>query len=250
MPRRARLCIEGFPLHIIQRGNNKSACFFSDADRILYLDLLREISMRHGCAVHAYVLMTNHVHLLLTPHEKVSASLLMKNLGQRFVQFINRKHVRTGSLWEGRFRSSVVDSATYLLTCQRYIESNPVRAAMVGGPADYPWSSYGTNALGEPSQLVVPHDGYLRLGNDDESRLVAYRRLFGVPLDQSELEKIRNAANGGFALGSKAFLERLERATGSRVSRGIPGRPRRKDDEAQTTLSRLEEKRGLSPVLV
>ncbi len=246
MPRCARFCIEGVPLHIIQRGNNKSACFFCDSDRRLYLGLLRELAPEHDCSVHAYVLMTNHVHLLLTPQRKSSASLLMKNLGQRFVQFINRTHGRSGSMWEGRFRSSIVDSATYLLTCYRYIELNPVRAGMVRGPADYPWSSYRANALGEPSNVLDPHACYRRLGADEPARLAVYRSLFETALDDADLKAIREAVNAGLPLGTKAFVETIARATGRRTSAGVAGRPRQ--NRGQTPISHLAENRGLSPV--
>jgi len=142
MPRRARLVAPGIPLHIIQRGNNRQACFFHDDDYSLYLDWLLDYSELAGCTMHAYVLMTNHVHLLLTPGTKESAGLLMKRLGQRYVQYVNRTYRRSGTLWEGRFRSCIAQEDIYLLICQRYIELNPVRAGMVRYPADYRWSSY------------------------------------------------------------------------------------------------------------
>ncbi len=128
MPRRARLAIAGIPWHIIQRGNNRSACFYDDVDYRKYLDLLEEQAHKHGCLVHAYALMTNHVHLLVTPERKDSAALMMKNLGQRYVQYINRTYCRSGTLWEGRFRSCLAQSEAYVLACYRYIELNPVRA--------------------------------------------------------------------------------------------------------------------------
>src|SRR5258706_3286643 len=163
MPRHARLRIAGHPLHIIQRGVNRAACFAGDSDRILYLALLEELAGQQACAIHAYVLMTNHVHLLLSGDRSDAPSALMKHLGQRYVQTFNRKHGRTGSLWEGRFRSSIVDSDGYLLRCQRYIEMNPIRAGMVTRPDDYPWSSYASNANGAPSTILSPHWLYLSL---------------------------------------------------------------------------------------
>ena len=157
MPRRARLRIADAPLHIIQRGNNRNACFFADYDYGCYLHHLGELAARHACAIHAYVLMTNHVHLLLTPRGPDGASLLMKHLGQRYVQYVNRVYKRSGTLWEGRFRSSIVQAETYLLRCLRYIELNPVRAGMVDSPGAYRWSSFRANALGERNPLLTPH---------------------------------------------------------------------------------------------
>src|SRR4051812_23176241 len=142
MPRRARLSLPNIPWHIIQRGNNRAVCFAAEADYRRYLDELAELSKRFGCAVHAYALMTNHVHLLLTPDEAEGPGLLMKHLGQRYVQHVNRAYGRSGTLWEGRFRSCLTQSEDYLLACQRYIELNPVRAGMVRHPRDYRWSSY------------------------------------------------------------------------------------------------------------
>jgi len=163
--------------------------------------------------------MTNHVHLLVTPHERDSLSELMRKLGQRYVQHFNRVHRRTGTLWEGRFRSCLVDSQNYFLRCHRYIELNPVRAGMARRPSEYPWSSYGTNGLGEYSSLVEPHPTYLALGRDPAQRRTAYRHLFKAEITNAELEEIRVAANSGFALGSKAFIAELERISGRRPVR-------------------------------
>lgn len=142
MPRRPRLALPGIPLHLIQRGNNRQACFFAEDDYRIYLDWLTEYASKSGCRVHAYVLMTNHVHLLVSADSTTAPGALMKALGQRYVQYVNRTYLRSGTLWEGRYRSCPVDQEAYLLACQRYIELNPVRAAMVRHPADYPWSSY------------------------------------------------------------------------------------------------------------
>ena len=142
MPRRARLSLPGVPWHIIQRGNNRSVCFHAEDDYQFYLHYLKEFADKFGCALHAYVLMTNHVHLLLTPARDDSAALMMKHLGQRYVQYVNRTYRRSGTLWEGRFRSCLTQSEDYVLACYRYIELNPVRAGMVLKPQDYRWSSY------------------------------------------------------------------------------------------------------------
>ena len=164
MPRRPRLSLAGIPWHIIQRGNNRSACFYADDDYRKYLDTLKEQAIKFDCAIHAYALMTNHVHLLLTPARQDSAALLMKHLGQRYVQYINRCYRRSGTLWEGRFRSCLTQSEDYVLACYRYIELNPVRANMVQCPGDYPWSSYRANGDGRANPLLTPHAEYLRLG--------------------------------------------------------------------------------------
>jgi putative transposase len=225
MPRRARLRLAGRALHLIQRGNNRTACFNAEEDYALYLHHLAEQAEKFGCAVHAYVLMTNHVHLLLTPLTADAPSLLMKHLGQRYVQYINRTYRRSGTLWEGRFRSSIVQDQHYLLRCQRYIELNPVRANMVQHPRDYPWSSYCANAEARPSKLLTPHDEYLALGSHDEQRRAAYRALFQFALDPRSVKEIRLAVNGGFALGGTRFKAEIAAALACRVERGIAGRP-------------------------
>ena len=219
MPRRARLRFPGLPLHIIQRGNNRGPCFVEDADRLVYLSLLEERAAQFECAVHAYVLMSNHVHLLVTPDAEAGASLMMKHVGQEYVQYVNRTHERTGSLWEGRFRSSLVDTEQYFLRCQRYIELNPVRAGMARSPGEYPWSSYRTNAWGTASTLVTPHPCYLSLGTNEAARASAYEAEFGTSLTEVQLEEIRRAANGGFVLGGDAFVERIAEALGRPAAR-------------------------------
>jgi putative transposase len=231
MPRRPRIIISGIPLHIIQRGNNRQACFFADDDYSFYLDWLQEYSFRSGCAVHAYAIMTNHVHLLLTPKNKESAGNLMKNLGQRYVQYINRTYKRSGTLWEGRFRSSVIQQDAYLLTCQRYIEMNPVRAGMVNHPGEYKWSSYQTNGQGHPSALITCHSIYHDLGVDAAERTAAYRELFRHELEPREVDRIRKATNGNFALGSSRFQEEISSMLGRRVVPGRAGRPRKEKDQ-------------------
>ena len=227
MPRRARLRVAGLPLHLIQRGNNRSVCFYADEDYSLYLHYLEELSRKFRCAVHAYVLMTNHVHLLLTPSRKDGPSLLMKHLGQRYVQYVNRTYRRSGTLWEGRFRSSIVQEQGYLLRCYRYIELNPLRAGMVRHPRDYGWSSYSSNGEGKRSRLLKPHEEYLALGEQEDERLAAYRALFGPELDAKEVEEIRLAVNGGFALGNERFKAEIAAMLGQRAGPGISGRPRK-----------------------
>lgn len=226
MPRRSRIIVPGIPLHIIQRGNNRQSCFFTDEDCQVYLDWLQEYGEKTGNTIHAYVLMTNHVHLLLTPKNRESAGNLMKNLGQRYVQYVNRTYNRTGTLWEGRFRSSVVDQQKYLFICQRYIEMNPVRAGLVINPGEYRWSSYRVNGLGEKSTMLAPHELYQSLGLEDSERQAAYREFFRHELESGELHKIRKATNGNFALGSKRFTRELSEMLGCRVTPGKAGRPK------------------------
>ncbi len=224
MPRQVRVWIPELPLHVIQRGNDKRACFRESRDFRVYLALLDELSPLHGCEVHAYVLMTNHVHLLLTPARADSLSMLMKNLGQRFVQYVNRKYERSGALFEGRFRSCIVDSDGYLLACYRYIEMNPVRAGMVDRPGDYPWSSYRTNAEGAPSDFIVPHPLYLGLAPKSDERLSRYRSLFEVEENPGLLGQIRDALNSGRALARDSFLASLDDVSRRTVTRRPRGR--------------------------
>ncbi|MDP2883362.1 MAG: transposase [Azonexus sp.] len=217
-------------MHIIQRGNNRQACFFADEDYRFYLEWLAEYAAKTGCQIHAYALMTNHVHLLLSGAAASSAGDLMKALGQRYVQYANRTYRRSGTLWEGRFRSCLTQEDQYLLSCQRYIELNPVRAGMVAHPADYPWSSFRGNALGAENPLLSPHPVYLALGAIEADRLAAYRELFRHELEPGEIDAIRKATNGNFALGNDRFAEEVATMTGRRVVPAKSGRPRKRCD--------------------
>ena len=229
MPRRARLAVPGIPWHIIQRGNNRSTCFITDVDCENYLSILNEQAMQYGCAIHAYVLMANHIHLLLTPAEIDSAAQLMKHLGQRYAQYINRTYKRTGTLWDGRFRSCLTQNEEYVLTCYRYIELNPVRQNLVQQPQDYRWSSFHANADGKANSnlLLTPHAEYLRLGTSIKSCQCAYRSLFDSKLDPKRISQIRNATNGNFVLGDKQFQKRIAHILKRRVTPGKSGRPSR-----------------------
>jgi putative transposase len=202
MPRPRRVVLPSVPLHIIQRGNNRIPCFASQSDYLVYLDTLRECAFDCGCAVHAYVLMTNHVHMLLTPGDDTSVSTMMQRLGRRYVWYFNRRHFRTGTLWEGRFRSSLVQDERYLMICHRYIELNPVRACMVASPSDYPWSSHRANAFGQQNSLLTPHFLYTCLGNDSLTRQTAYQHLFNESLSDETMDQVRYASNGNRPLGS------------------------------------------------
>ncbi len=210
MPRHRRLRVTGLPVHIIQRGHNRQACFFAETDYQFYLDRLVEFAARFECELHAYVLMTNHVHLLVTPRLAAGLSLLMKFLDQRYTQYVNRVYRRSGTLWEGRFRSSLVQSPHYVLACYRYIELNPVRANMVAHPGEHPWSSYTANAEGKPLREITPHPEYLALSEDDGRRRLAYRELFTVNLDQVLLREIRATAHAGAVLRAKRFQGQIE----------------------------------------
>jgi len=214
MPRRHRALFPGVPTHIVQRGNNRLRCFFTDNDRRFYLAQLSEFAQKFECAIHAYVLMDNHVHILATPSTHHGISHMMKHLGQNFAQFVNRVHHRTGALWEGRFYSAVVDSGAYLFTCQRYIELNPVRAGMVRRPADYSWSSYRANANGETSSIITPHPQYLALNRLVSERQRLYRMLFDNPVDRGANDEIRRMTLGGYAFGSDEFKARLALLSG------------------------------------
>ena len=228
MPRRSRIIVPDIPLHIIQRGNNRQPCFFHDDDYLFYLDWLKEYAKSTDCSIHAYVLMTNHVHLLLTPEKSDSAGRLMKRLGQSYVQYINRTYKRSGTLWEGRFRSCIIQQQQYLFFCQRYIEMNPVRAGIVKHPGEYRWSSYQVNGQGNKSSLIRPHSLYRKLGRTDAERQMAYRELFRYELESEEIDKIRKATNGNFALGNDWFTKKISEMLRRRVTPGKPGRPRKK----------------------
>lgn len=226
MPRRARLSLANVAVHIIQRGNNRAVCFYAEEDYRCYLDHLAELAKRYGCLIHAYVLMTNHVHLLLTPQSIESTGLMMKHLGQRYVQYINRSYRRSGTLWEGRYRSCLVQSEGYLLECYRYIELNPVRAGMVAHPHDYRWSSYHANGDGKRDLLVTPHVEYDGLGTSGHERRKNYRALFAAHMEPALLSEIRMATNGNYVLGNSRYQEEIARVLKRRVVRGVSGRPK------------------------
>ena len=227
MPRRTRLNLTDVPQHIIQRGNNRQATFFAEEDYRFYLDCLLEAARKYGCEVYAYVLMTNHVHLLASAQQPYALSRMMQHLGRRFVQYINHVYRRSGTLWEGRFKASLVDTETYFLRCSRYIECNPVRARMVVAPADYRWSSYRAHALGTPDKLVAMHEQYERLGKIDGERQLAYRDLFRSELDSTELSEIRDTVNRGWPLGGERFKDQIERALACAARPPKRGRPAR-----------------------
>jgi len=191
MPRRPRLDLVGVAQHVVQRGHNREVCFASNEDFVAYAHFLKEASQRAKVHVHAWVFMSNHVHLLVTPQRIGGVSKMMQNLGGRYVPYFNYVYKHSVTLWEGRFKSCLVDSEEYLLKCYRYIELNPVRAGMVKNPSDYRWSSYGINALGKESELCNPHPIYSALGKDDIERQIKYRKLFEHELDTELIKELR-----------------------------------------------------------
>jgi putative transposase len=225
MARRLRLELPGVPLHLIQRGNNRAACFHADADRRAYLLCLTEAAARHRCAIHAYVLMSNHVHLLVTPTAVGAAAGMMQDLGRRYVRLFNEVHQRSGTLWEGRYKSSLIDSETYLLTCHRYIELNPVRAGLVKHPVQYRWSSHAHYALGAKNALVTRHAVFDGLGDDEAARRSTFAAQFSEPIGQALIERIRVTTNRGWPLGSDNFLDQIEAALGYSARPPKRGRP-------------------------
>jgi putative transposase len=221
-----------FPSHVIQRGNNRDACFYSDQDYLFYLECLQDACKRYHVAVHAYVLMTNHVHLLLTPEEPTGISCVMQSVGRRYVQYINYEYRRSGTLWEGRHKASMVEAETYLLTCMRYIELNPVRAGIVNHPAEYRWSSYQTNAQGKESKIITPHECYLAIDTNKEALQNAYRCLFENQIDNDDIHTIREASQFSMPLGSERFNQQIEAALARSIGYSKRGRPMIKEDDA------------------
>jgi len=216
VPRRRRDCPPGLPLHVVQRGNNRQACFADNTDFAAFANWLYEGSDRYGVSIHAWVFMTNHIHLLLTPENSDSVSKLMQYVGRLYVRYFNRRYNRTGTLFEGRFKSCLVQSGRYFLACQRYIELNPLRAGMTRDPADYVWSSYRAHALGQSAKMWLPHSEYVALGRTPVSRSHAYRALFNSALDTDVITDIRHSLNTGLVLGNERFRKEIEQLTGQR----------------------------------
>lgn len=227
MARLPRHFVEGIPLHVIIRGNDRQDTFRGEGDRLFFHRCLTELSRERGVAIHAYVLMTNHVHLLATGRDSKAVPDLVQRLGRRYVGYFNYLHKRTGTLWEGRYKATLVQAERYFLACQRYIELNPVRASMVGNPAEFAWSSHRRLAWGHPDDLVTPHALYQDLGPDESARQTAYRTLFEVDLDSETLDRIRSTAQKGWALGDPEFQTRVERRGNRRAAARPRGRPRK-----------------------
>ncbi len=227
MARLPRFCPSGIPQHIVQRGNNRNICFAGEKDLAVYANWLNEYASKFDLAIHAWVFMTNHVHLLATPSTDDGVPLMMQSLGRRYVRYFNSSYSRSGTLWEGRYKSSAVQTEHYLLACYRYIELNPVRAGIVNDPSKYSWSSYRCNALGLDASVCTPHAEYVALAERKDTRLAAYRALFNPPLDSKFAEEVTLSISKGMALGSDRFKDEVEAIYGRRVKPGVTGRPKK-----------------------
>ena len=225
MARLPRLTLPGYPHHIIQRGNNRQAIFASQADYQTLLNLLLENAQKFKVAIHAYVLMPNHFHLLATPETADGLPQMMQAVGRRYVRWFNDAQGRSGTLWEGRYKSTVIDTDQYLLTCMAYLDLNPVRAALVGQATDYPWSSHGHYIGQRVDKLVTPHPLVWALGNTPFAREAAYAELVKGGISASQQVKLTDAALRGWALGDDDFVKELQDLTQRRVSKAAAGRP-------------------------
>lgn len=237
MPRQLRRVLPGVAMHVIQRGNNRQRCFVTHSDYLLYLLHLRELLRKFGTALHAYCLMPNHVHLLFTPLSTEGCTDLMRELGQRYVQYFNRSHGRTGTLWEGRFRSSLVESAHYVLACYRYIELNPVRAGLASAPEPYAWSSHRGNAGLHNDPLLAAHPEFDALGLDLGARRTAYLGLFRDALAENLVREIRDSTNSGYPLASEGFKSSVLAPLGYKLAPKPPGPPPRESREEASSGS-------------
>ena len=231
MPRQQRYFVPGIPQHVVIRGVDRQSTFFAPDDYELFLSALGINTRRFGCAIHAYVLMTNHVHMLMTPATARAIPALMQAMGRSYVQAINRRYARTGTLWEGRYKASPVDADYYLLACQRYIELNPVRAGLVSSPGAYPFSSFRGNALGIRDTLLEAHEVFIRLGATPKARQRTYRRLFNDVVPESVIDRIRDATHACQVLGNEQFAVQIETMLGRRVRARPRGRPKKRPGE-------------------
>jgi putative transposase len=225
MARLPRLSVPGYPHHVIQRGNNRQPIFLGDADRRRMLDLLTEYARRFEVAVHAYVLMDNHFHLLLTPRTADALPGMMQAVGRRYVRHFNDAHGRTGTLWEGRYRSTLIEARRHLLACMVYIDLNPVRAGLTAQARDFPWSSHGHYAGLCVDRLVTPHPLYWELGNTPFAREAAYAQLVQQGVPNEEQQALTDATLRGWALGDPSFLAELQTKTTRRLAKERAGRP-------------------------
>lgn len=225
MARLPRLTVPGYPHHIIQRGNNRQAIFSSVADYQMLLGLLDENAHKFGVAVHGYVLMSNHFHLLATPSTEEGLPQMMQAVGRRYVRYFNDSQARSGTLWEGRYRSTLIETERYLLACMVYIDLNPVRAGLVKDASDHPWSSYGHYVGLRTDRLVTPHPLYWTLGNTPFAREAAYAELVRAGTTREQQDALTRSALSGWALGSESFVADLQKRTARRVVKNQPGRP-------------------------
>ena len=225
MARLQRAAPIGVPVHLLQRGNNRQKCFNFNGDYAAYLWWLREYSEKYQVEVHAWALMNNHIHLLCTPQLEGGLSRMIQSIGRQYVRYFNQQNHRTGTLWEGRYKSCLVQPERYLLEVSRYIELNPVRMELAGKPNEYEWSSYQINAFGKPSALCRPHAEYLKLGESKEERIEKYRVMSERSPDDYLLKVIRDSTNKGLAIGDESFKTEVENMTGRRLRSLRSGRP-------------------------
>jgi len=220
-----RLFLPDCPQHVIQRGNNRMEIFRAREDYQQFIQWLGSAAQEYGVQIHAYVLMSNHLHLLATPKDDQALGRMMQSAGRRYVQYFNNRYDRTGTLWEGRYRATLVESTRYFMVCSRYIELNPVRAGLVADPAQYPWSSYQGNVGLSQDLLLTPHQEYWALGNTPFDRHAAYRAIVAQGLGQSEVDLIRQQTNKGWALASPDFVEKADPLASRRMVQKPKGRP-------------------------
>jgi putative transposase len=219
------LTIPGYPHHIIQRGNNRQPIFAGNADYESLLSMLEENAHKHGVAIHSYVLMRNHFHLLATPGTAQAIPQMMQAVGRRYVRYFNQRQGRTGTLWEGRYKSTLIQTERYLLACMTYIDLNPVRAGLVGDPGDYPWSSHGHYVGRRHDRLITPHPLYWELGNTPFARDAAYADLVRSGITAEQQQALTDSALRGWALGEADYVADLQKRTTRRVSKTRAGRP-------------------------
>lgn len=229
MARLSRLSVPGYPHHVIQRGNNRQAIFSSNVDYQTLLALLDENARKFGVALHAYVLMTNHFHLLATPSNNDGLPQMMQAVGRRYVRYFNDRQARSGTLWEGRYRSTLIETERYLLACMVYIDLNPVRAGLCRHAADYPWSSHGHYAGRLADKILTPHPLFWALGNTPFSREAAYAELVQAGISLEQQQALTHSTLTGWALGGKGFIAELQKSTDRRLTRNLPGRPARQE---------------------
>ena len=225
MARLPRLTLPGYPHHIIQRGNNRQAIFLSSGDRQFLLDLLKENATKFGVAIHAYVLMTNHFHVLATPSSATALPQMMQAVGRRYVRLFNDSNHRSGTLWEGRYKSTLIQADRYLLACMVYIDLNPVRAGLAAQAADFPWSSHAHYAGLRVDELITPHPLFWTLGNTPFAREAAYAQLVQAGVSNQDLSDLTQSALRGWALGEGSYVSDLQKQTNRRVVRAFAGRP-------------------------
>ena len=227
MPRPPRLVVPNYPHHVILRGNNRSAIFNKDEDRRFFIMCLKEAKEKTGSKIYSYCLMTNHVHFVIVPSKEDALGDMMQSLGRKYVQYINRNYNRTGTLWEGRFRSGLISNDNYLLVCSKYIELNPVRSKMIKNPGDYPWSSYRRKAEGEDDPIVDIDPLYKDLGKTDRERQSNYRKWFTRELSPDNMKLIRHATQKGGIIGNESFINMITKMVGRRVALRSRGRPKK-----------------------